>query len=317
MEEGSRTQAMQIDRISESTLQSLIDKAIKEFACPHYGRLLPARPIAPKEESSSLKIGFQEVISTPFFGHYHGATYSSYIEALEKSPDMPARHFHGVMHMLRTALFSQIFYQIFNPRSTPKQKYLVAMSAAYHDSARQDEGRDRWDELSAWNLRRFLMNHNPIELDEDSKVIEKKVITDKEIKDCYQALASKDPKDGCFTSDVQKAVHDADCIEINRCLHSPFDFDPSKLEVSKVLPKSKLDQLIREFQRFIQETETLSIKSHFEYNSLSPYAELVSYLLNPENNFRLLSSYFLATNSPAHAAEGLLRGAGAPSSDGS
>jgi hypothetical protein len=192
--------------------------------------------------------------------------------------------------MLRTALFAQLFYTIFNPKSTPKERYLVALAGAYHDSARQDEGRDRWDELSAWNLRRFLGNHNQIQLNSERPT--PPTISESEIRECYEAVACKDPKDGLFTSAIQKAVHDADCIEINRCLTSPLRFDTSRLVCSENLTPEELRLLVSEMQRFISETETLALKSHYEYDSSSPYLELVNYLLDDANSYRLLSHYF-------------------------
>jgi hypothetical protein len=290
MIEGSAIQTLQIDRISDANLHPTIDRAIKEFASPHYAKLLPSLPMAPKEASSDLRIGHQEVISEPFFGHRHGDSHASYLAALEENPAMPSRHFHGVMHMLRTALFAQLFYTIFNPKSTPKERYLVALAGAYHDSARQDEGRDRWDELSAWNLRRFLGNHNQIQLNSERPT--PPTISESEIRECYEAVACKDPKDGLFTSAIQKAVHDADCIEINRCLTSPLRFDTSRLVCSENLTPEELRLLVSEMQRFISETETLALKSHYEYDSSSPYLELVNYLLDDANSYRLLSHYF-------------------------
>lgn len=290
MIEGSAIQTLQIDRISDANLHPTIERAIKEFASPHYAKLLPSLPIAPKEASSDLRIGHQEVISGPFFGHPHGDSHASYLAALEENPAMPSRHFHGVMHMLRTALFSQVFYTIFNPRSTPKERYLVALAGAYHDSARQDEGRDRWDELSAWNLRRFLRNHNQIQLNSERPT--PPTISESEISECYEALACKDPKGGVFTSAIQKAVHDADCIEINRCLTSPLEFDASRLVSKEILRPEELGALVSEMQRFIRETETLSVKSRYEYDYSSPYLELVNYLLDDANGYHLVSHYF-------------------------
>ncbi len=290
MTEGSRIQELHIESICDTNLQATIAKAVQQFAAPHYAKPLPRKPIAPIEPSSPLKIGAQRELIDPFFGHLGGSSYDEYARALEENPKLPARNFHGTMHMLRATLFSQIFYKVFKKSASAKELYLVAMSAAYHDSARQDEGVDRWDELSAWKLRRFLMNHNSSGR-EDSEA-DSSIISEEEIAECYLALASKDPRDGIFTSDIQKAVHDADCLEIIRCLHTPSEFLTSRLEAKSLIDPSDFDQLILESKRFIEETETLESKSFYEYESENPYEDLLSYLHDPKNGYPILLRYF-------------------------
>ncbi len=301
MIEGSSIQELHVESLSQATLQATIAKAVQQFAAPHYAKPLPSQPIAPLEKSCSLKIGEQELVPSPFFGHSGKSSYRDYVKSLEDNPDLPARYFHGTLHMLRTTIFSQIFYKILKPEISPKELYLVAMAAAYHDSARQDEGVDRWDELSAWKLRRFLMNHNSIA---SKDCLTPKVISEEEISECYLALASKDPKGGSFTSNIQKAVHDADCLEIIRCLYTPAAFNSSKLEAKLLIPSFHFEQFLSESIRFISETETQERKAYYEYDSKNPYADLVSYLIDPKNDFPILSTYFLRDTHPGSCGAG-------------
>jgi hypothetical protein len=210
---------------------------------------------------------------------------------------MVVREYHGVMHMLRTTLFSQIFLNIFNPGSDLKMRFLTALSAAFHDSAREDEGVDRWDEMSAWNLRHFLMLFNSPIRDDSGLLSENIIISQVEIAMCYKALSKKDPpKSEGFKSDLQKSVHDADCIEIIRCLSDPSEFKASELQAASVLPKEKLDLFIQEAILFIKNTESLEVKTHYEHFSRDPYGELLDYLQTNAALYPKMNFYFSLKN---------------------
>ena len=279
--------------LSENNLQQVIGQTVKLFAAPYYASPFPEKPIAPKTGSTISKIAHQEELDSPFFKR-NGGFYSDYIEAIMNTEVAPARETHGVMHMLRTTLFSQIFMNIIHPTASIKIRYLTAIAAAFHDSARQDEGIDRWDEMSAWALRSFLNAYKQAGAVRGELVY----LSEEDIKTCYHALSSKDPKDGeGFVSDIQRAVHDADCMEIVRCLSHSSRFERDKLTIFGEMETAKLDQIVREASLFIFETETLETKCFYEYESQDPYSDLLKYLTDNLDKYPTLN-YYLFLGAP-------------------
>ncbi len=276
------------DPLSEDNLQQVISQTVKLFAAPYYASPFPEKPIAPKEDSTTSKIAHQEELSRPLFKR-NGGSYAEYAEGIMNAEVAPARETHGVMHMLRTALFSQIFMNIINPAASIKTRYLTAIAAAFHDSARQDEGIDRWDEMSAWALRSFLNAYAQAGVVRTDLV----ALSKHDIEMCYHALSSKDPKDGeDFVSDIQRAVHDADCMEIVRTLFDLSQFKKNKLTVFEAMEEVEFDQIVSEAYLFIFETETRQTKCSYEYESQDPYSDLVKYLTDNIDKYPSLNHYF-------------------------
>jgi hypothetical protein len=293
MTEGSEIENLNIGSLSKESLQQTIGKAVIQFAAPYYATPLPKYPTAPLPSSNFFHIQDKFFLESPNYGD--GFTSETYHAALEVSPKMIARQVHGTMHMLRATIFAQIFLNILDRTSTPKMRYLASVSAAFHDSAREDESTDLWDEMSAWNLRHFLIKHNTSFISTQSWIIDYNyIITEDEILMCYEAVAKKDPpKEEGFKTAIQKAVHDADCIEIIRCLEDPLNFRKDELQTASLLTGDSLDQFIGEAAAFIEETEDEEIKVYYEHESNDPYNEFVRHLQKQRDSYPLLNYYFL------------------------
>lgn len=296
MLQGSRIQRdVDLTTLKQDQVQSAIASSIRSSTLPLYAKPLPKTPKAPVS-GGEHRIGELKTLENPFFGPSYQGGEATYRDAVETT-EAPARETHGVLHMLRITLFAQIFQQILAEKTgsivTPKERYLTAMAAAFHDSAREDEGQDRWDELSAWNFREFLLKHSRITgFKEYSKPIYESSISSDELTLYYNAIAHKDSNKNTHDSLVRQAVHDGDCIEILRCLPGCdlSRFRQEELVLSQHLDPEELQALIVEMQAFIQQTENISTKIHLEYESASPYEELVSRLT--KDSFPLLHHYF-------------------------
>lgn len=271
MIEGSHVQE---DRKMED-VQARISSSIKHFALPHYAKPFP-RTVHFSSRASFERIEDECVLSSPLFGK----SFKDADEYLQEMalPRRPARSTHGTMHMLRASLFCQIMQTILSNKLqkplSPSERYLITMAAAFHDSARQDEGVDRWDAASAWNFREFLLK-----LD----------LPPNELKIYFDAIAKKDEVSETKTM-AQMAVHDADCIEILRCIRDVNRFRKERLAIKEALPAEELDAFIREALAFILETETMETKVHFEFDAEDPYQELVA-LFN-KGPYPTLQKYF-------------------------
>lgn len=132
------------------------------------------------------------------------------------------RKWHGVMHAMRTSLFSHIIASMYQ-REGVDIKFdsgNVMIAAAMHDSARENDGVDYWDEQSGKMARQLLVENNLLVDDEEAEIIEK-------------AVSEKDHENPATLE--QKIVHDSDCIEILRCLYKDEDFRPQNLWILKDL----------------------------------------------------------------------------------
>ncbi len=184
----------------------------------------------------------------------------------------PARLFHGTMHCVRVTLWTQILCEVYKffRNEEIKNKILLATAGALHDVAREGEGRDYWDEESAEALK-TLLNRIP-ESQEDSEIY-------------VQAIREKDPIGDKFSTDEQRIVHDADCLDIMR-IHRGNSFNPDNLCFYREALKKYKDpkdlhyfkQLIKEVDDFIQLTEYMTTRINFEYHSNDFYSELINLL---------------------------------------
>ena len=124
---------------------------------------------------------------------------------LEKDP----REHHGLDHCARTALFSAIFaylYAKYHPDYSPEEVMnllpLIQIVGAGHDSKRQNEGVDVYDEISADHTVEYL---------KDWGIIDPNIL-----QDCHDAIEHKDSHDLKNKSLIAKCVQNADCAEYAR-----------------------------------------------------------------------------------------------------
>ncbi|MBA3602950.1 MAG: hypothetical protein H0W50_04775 [Parachlamydiaceae bacterium] len=108
-------------------------------------------------------------------------------------------------------------------------------------------------------------------------------------------IANKDDKNP--KSLEQKIIHDADCLEIIRCLNSPGDFLPEELYFLKDLDEDISYQLIEEVKEFIILTETKEIKNFInsKQNPLQVLFQILNYGNKHHNKFQLIADYMVAT----------------------
>ena len=256
-----------IQDLDTCRFQERLDAILKVSVVPYYARPLPSHPTYTQSISFESESAPYE-LPEPYYGPGH-LNYGSYASDLETA-EIPARSIHGIMHMVRTTLWAQLAASILDPSPGQAQdRLLLALAAAYHDSARQDESVDLWDHKSAANFRNALLLLGTDELQ----------LTENDIRKYYDALAKKDPPEGEeFTSLEQKAVHDADCLEILRCLEDESLFKPEKLVLSRHMDHEELLALVGEVGSFIRLTETLDWKNRLEYESNTPYLDILNLL---------------------------------------
>lgn len=189
------------------------------------------------------------------------------------------RYWHGVMHSMRVTLFAHIIASLHhdagnNIQSSPKN---LLIAAAMHDSAREDDGIDYWDSESGEKCRQLLMEVN-------------KNFDEEEANRLQHAITEKDDSEP--TSLEQKIIHDADCVEIFRCLPRDSDFQADRLWITKDLDEEITVQLVEEAKRFIKLTEKPAIKELVE-NSGSPLLylyQMIEYANEKFGEFELMRS---------------------------
>lgn len=204
-------------------------------------------------------------------------------------PDGSFRAYHGVVHAMRTVLFAIILNEIYHAAGykISRQPNDLYMAAGLHDSERLDEGTDFWDKQSGEKCEEILKRLNR---------------TAEEAAHLNHCIAEKDSPTP--TSLEQKIIHDADCLEIIRCLSDPAGFRSSELRILKDLKGKDSHQiyaLINEAKRFILLTDkTPAIKSFID-NSEEPLLNLVQILRcahQHTNRFPVMNSYLNFENRP-------------------
>jgi len=170
---------------------------------------------------------------------------------------IPARPAHGVVHAVRVTLFAQALTQLYARVGRPllSDPFHVAMAAAFHDVARQDEGEDLWDDESAEVFASWMASLG---------------VPPVRIEVLRHAVASKDPgSEEVFLSDDQRVVHDADCLDIVRVLRHRDEFRRAELCFYAL---DELDPVVRE--RLVE--EAADIVAVTEHPILKLYLEQVS-----------------------------------------
>ncbi len=117
----------------------------------------------------------------------------------------PRKH-HGSDHCVRAAIFAGVFgylYKKYHPKLEPTLQdiYIAQAVAAGHDSGRQTEGTDLWDDQSADNTVAILTEMG---------------IKGPKLEECRVAIADKDNKELSTKSFIAKCVQNADCAEYSR-----------------------------------------------------------------------------------------------------
>lgn len=235
--------------------QLKIGKIVQSIALPCYKTEMPPYP---SYQSNLMNTRVE-------LGAISENRHKQHLEAVRKK-EVPARGHHGSMHSARVTLWTQVLAKAYvrMGRREIDNPILLATAGAFHDSARESEGIDYWDNESAILLETFLKRTN---------------VAPHDIKTFVQCIKEKDPRDNAFTTDVQRIVHDADCLEIIRVV-GKFNFRANNLCFYGFDKKQKkfCEQLINEVADFIQLTEKQQIRTYLEHQSDDFYGDLVRYL---------------------------------------
>jgi len=136
-----------------------------------------------------------------------------------------SRNIHGVQHVTRAAINIPIFANLFRRFKDKEALYLndediklLQIAALFHDSAREGEGEDLWDQESALFFYQYatkILNVTPSK----AKLLAEAIAN----KDAYEAnyfelkeMAWVRRETKLSRNIYQKLIHDADCLEIIR-----------------------------------------------------------------------------------------------------
>lgn len=249
-------------------------------------KVLPYYAIPLPEKPTYLINGNKVAIHHPFYGFVHRHNYKGYIEAV-KSGEQISREIHGPMHASRVTLFSLIFEQIYASlgQRIEVPRPILAITAGMHDAERQDEGEDFWDGQSADRLWHLLEDQLRLS---DSEILEI----------AHKAIAQKDPVGGVFETNVQRIVHDSDCLDLLRVLlnSDPNVFRSSELVFTKLegAREFPVKPFVAEALEFIKVTESLALKKHLEFYSQNYLRDLMLIFRElhvSKNSFPIMAQY--------------------------
>ncbi|MBI5346232.1 MAG: HD domain-containing protein [Chlamydiae bacterium] len=195
-------------------------------------------------------------------------------------PDGSKREYHGIAHATRTALLSIVITEMYKAQghilsTDPKN---IPIAAFLHDSGREGDGVDRWDKQSGKICEDFMASK--LQLPPNEVEILSKGISEKD----------KEPAN----SIEQKIIHDADCIEIIRCLRYSDGFNREELWMHKDnFPKTLIDLFLSEAQSLITLTQIPVVKDYLE-SSQDPFRALLQ-IMRSAKCFSFLESYATET----------------------
>lgn len=241
--------------------QVAIGKLVQSVALPFY------------KESFPQYSGYRKKPGEPTIALTHENTlFYNYQKSKVEKKQTPARLHHGTMHAARVTLWTQVLAKVYEILGKEKEKnrLLLALSGAFHDVARENEGPDFWDTESSEIL---------------SLLLEKVKISKQDAAPYVEAIANKDPYSGVFSTTIQQIVHDADCLDIIR-LSGEYGFYKNRLEFYHFDKEKKdfCDSLIHEIADFIFITENLEIKNRLEHSSENFYQDLLNLVFSMQLN---------------------------------
>ena len=183
---------------------------------------------------------------------------------------------HGLMHATRASLLVRMVANMYNEhhptiKVSEGEIVLAQFLAAYHDSARQAEGVDIWDDESAGNIYAQMNELG---------------FSEQEIFECMGYLAQKDgPREGKHI--ISKLIQCADCLDIMR-IYGSSGFNNTYLDIFHDLAQNQsfvadLDAFKKEFHSFIRKTDAPLIRLHLETQSKDYFKDTQSLMLMHED----------------------------------
>lgn len=189
------------------------------------------------------------------------------------------RKIHGNDHCARVAIFSAVFaalYLKYHPecKLSEEDLLIIQLVAAGHDSGRDSDGTDVWDEKSADNTIKKLREMG---------------FTDESLLDkCHKAIVDKDSKPNAEKSFIAKCVQNADCADFPRLnLFSPEQSDKEFAESRGYLDIYKefsdnenllyeLDSIRKEMNELIFNTSSRCARAELSQPGKNVYDEILN-----------------------------------------
>jgi hypothetical protein len=175
-------------------VQLAVARDFQEQAVPRYRALFPP----PDFEA-------------PYYGRRDGVplSYAEYV-ALVHAGERVARPIHGCLHAARVTLYAALLAQLHRRAGREvAELHPLQMAAAFHDAARLDEGRDRWDAGSAMLFAEWWQARGG---------------------DAEPWRTWLEEKDAPVALSLEHAIlHDADALDIQRVAHIRGRFRPETL----------------------------------------------------------------------------------------
>lgn len=231
--------------------QEAISKAVQLLALPLYKEVMPPNP-SYKTKDSTTRTSLKQKLD-------HNAR----LEKVKKK-ELPARDIHDCMHATRAALWSQLLRLLYIKLSVQIQGNPVhlALTAALHDAAREDDGDEFWEDESAELVSIQLRAIG---------------VDDQALLEHYRRAVSE--KDYPICNTTQAIIHDADCLDIMRVIPL-VAFQRDRLYIYRERPKDReyLDAIIKEIAEVITLTDTPEVKTFMEHRSTDLFGDLVRFL---------------------------------------
>ena len=245
--------------------QSVIGKILQSIVLPFYKAPMP-RDVMRKDPKSGAYISLSTVSE---------ANYQKYLHDIQNKK-IAARRIHGAMHAVRVTLLTQILLRVYEKlgRKKLQDPVLLATAGGVHDIARQNDQIDYWDEESSLVLETLLIRAN-VDVSKRERYI--------------QTIKEKDPQNGKFSTDEQRIVHDADCLDILRVI-SKFSFKKNLLCFWEFRQGNEAfcDQLFDQIYNFIKLTDTPALAQYLEHHSMEYYGDVVRILFAGKEKFPLI-----------------------------
>lgn len=218
--------------MSWAEVQLEVARDFQEHAVPRYRTLYPPADF-----------------ESPYYGRRNGEPlrYDEYLAAVEAG-QIVARPIHGCLHAARVTLYAALLAQLHRRAGrVVAELHPLQMAAAFHDAARQDEGRDRWDADSAalfaewWRAR----GRDP--------------------EPWRTWLAEKDAPSALSLEHA--ILHDADALDIQRVAHIRNRFRPETLWLFRDgdgIPEDDKRAMVDEARHLIALTDRDDVKLELE-----------------------------------------------------
>ncbi|OGT48010.1 MAG: hypothetical protein A3E82_04435 [Gammaproteobacteria bacterium RIFCSPHIGHO2_12_FULL_38_11] len=195
------------------------------------------------------------------------------------------RHCHGMSHVSRVAAYVPVLANLYRKHNdsdaqqlSTEDIQLLQIAALFHDSAREDDEHDRWDNESATLLYVYLTC--ALNVSKEKAVMIAEATANKDYKSTfapYQKISENEngeiiwraveaEKSPDKKNIYQKIIHDADCLDIIRARPA---FDASYLDFHKDIAKTK-PEAFKEMAILITEARGLIEDEGDTYRRLNP-----------------------------------------------